>query len=83
MKKIILVTSTDCSQCEKVKKIMEEIKRDFPQLQIKEIDMTTEKGMQLVQKYQIMSSPGVIINGKLFSVGGADKSKLIKKLKSS
>lgn len=33
--------------------------------------MTTDMGMELVQKHGIMSSSGVIINGKLAFMGGA------------
>jgi glutaredoxin len=72
-----------CHNCEAAKKIFEEIMPDFPDAKVEEIDMTTPEGQELVQKYGIMSSPGIIINDELFSTGGVDKEKLIKKLKSS
>jgi len=55
---------------------------DFPNVEVEEIDMTTPKGRELVQKYGIMSSSGIVINDELFSTGGVDKNKLVEKLKS-
>lgn len=72
----------DCPTCAKVKKIIEEIKPNFPELKFEEIDITSEQGQKMVQKYSIMSSPGIMIDGELFSTGGVNKEKLIKKLKS-
>lgn len=70
-----------CHVCAEVKKIFDEIMPDFPDMKVEEIDMTTPNGQKLVQKYSIMSSPGIIINGELFSTGGVNRKKLIKKLK--
>ena len=44
--------------------------------------MMSEQGQKMVQEYGIMSSPGIIVNGELFSAGGLDKNKLIEKIKS-
>jgi len=85
MNKIIIqeVTSPGCSHCAAAKKILEgEIKPNFPDVEIEYIDMTTEQGQKMIQQYGIMSSPGIIVNGELFSVGGLDKDKLIEKIKS-
>ena len=49
-------------------------------MQIEEIDAATAKGMELVQKYSIMASPGIIINGELFSTGALNKEDFVKKL---
>ena len=43
--------------------------------------MTTPEGQAMIGKYMVMSSPGIVIDGELFSQGGLDKSKLIDKLK--
>ena len=81
--KIQEVTSPGCSHCAAAKKILEgEIKPQFPDVEIEYIDMMTEQGQKMIQDYGIMSSPGIIINGELFSVGGLDKDKLIEKIKS-
>lgn len=81
--KIQEVTSPGCSHCAAAKKILEgEIKPRFPEVEIEYIDMTTEQGQKMIQGYGIMSSPGIIVNSELFSVGGLDKNKLIEKIKS-
>ncbi|HDZ54105.1 MAG TPA: thioredoxin family protein [Candidatus Nealsonbacteria bacterium] len=81
MPKLQFLTMSGCHNCAKVKKTIEEIKLDFPSLEIEEVDITTPKGQEMVQKYSIMSSPGIIIDGELFSTGGVNKENLIKKLK--
>lgn len=82
MNKIQFLTIPGCHNCAAAKKIFEEIMPDFPSVEVKEIDMTTPEGQKLIQKYSIMSSPGIVINEELFSTGGVDRDKLIKKLKS-
>ena len=71
-----------CHSCEEAKRIFDEVIPDFPQMKVKEIDIASEKGQELVQKYGIMGSPGIVINGELFSTGGVDKEKLEEKLQS-
>lgn len=81
--KIQEVTSPGCSHCAAAKKILEEeIKPNYPDVEIEYIDMMTEQGEKMVREYGIMSSPGIIVNGELFSMGGLDKNKLIEKIKS-
>lgn len=78
---IQFVTVPGCHECAKAKKIFEELKPEFPQMQVEEVSATTPKGIELVQKYGIMASPGIVINNELFSTGGVDKTKLVGKLK--
>ena len=81
--KIQEVTSSSCSHCAAAKEILEnEIKPQFSDIDIEYIDMMTEQGQKMVSQYGIMSSPGIIVNGELFSMGGLDKNKLIEKIKS-
>lgn len=84
MNKIIIteITSPGCVHCAEAKKIFEQdIKPNFPEVEIEYVDMLTERGQQLIQEHGIMSSPGILVNGELFAMGGLDKNKLIKKLK--
>jgi len=81
--KIQEVSTPGCSHCAAAKELLEgEIKPNFPNVEIEYIEMLTEQGQKMVQDHGIMSSPGIIVNGELFSVGGLDKDKLIKKIKS-
>lgn len=80
--KLQFLTTPGCHSCAEVKKIIDEIKPNFPELEVEEIDMTTPQAQEMVQKYGIMASPGIIIEGELFSTGGVNREKLIEKLKS-
>lgn len=81
--KIQEITTPGCSHCAGAKEVLEnEIKQQFPDVEIEYIDMMTEQGQKIVQEYGIMSSPGVIVNGELFSIGGLNKNKLIEKIQS-
>ena len=82
MNKIQFLTMIGCHNCAAAKKIFDEIMPNFPKVEIKEIDIAKPEGQKLVQKFGIMSSPGIVINGELFSTGGVDKEKLVAKLKS-
>lgn len=81
MNKVQFLTMPGCHNCKAAKKILDEIMPDFPKVEVEEIDMTTPAGQELVQKYSVMASPGIVINGELFSTGGVDKKKLIERLK--
>ena len=82
MIKIVEVTSPGCSHCAAAKKILEgDIRTQFPDVDIQYIDVLTPEGQKLVGEFGIMSSPGVLVNGELFAVGGLDKNKLIAKIK--
>lgn len=82
-KKIILeiLSSPGCHTCVEFKKYWEGVKDNFPDVEMVEIDLTSDKGQEMVSKYMIMASPGVIINGELFSTGGVNKEKFEAKLK--
>ncbi len=83
MIKIQELSTPGCSHCARAMKILEqEIKPNFPDVEIEYIDMLSEKGQKMVAEYGVMSSPGIIVNNELFSVGGLDKDKLIEKIKS-
>ena len=72
-----------CHNCEAAKKIFNEILPDFSgKVEVEEVDMASPEGQELVQKYSVMASPGIVINGELFSTGGVSKDKLVEKLTS-
>ncbi len=82
MMEVKVLSTPACGECAKAKKILAEIKPQYPELAVEEVDMATPEGQEIISKYMIMSSPGVIINGELFSTGALDKQKLIEKLDS-
>ena len=78
---IQFITSLGCTECEKAKTILQEVKTNFSHIEIKEIDLMSQKGINLITKYGIMANPGIIVNDEFFSAGNLDKEKLFKKIK--
>ncbi len=83
MKSILLeeVFSPACRVCDEFEKYWHIIAKDFPNVEFKRLDILQEEGQKAIQKYMIFSSPGIIINGELFSSGGYNAEELVKKLK--
>lgn len=80
--KIQEISTPGCSHCAAAKKILEEdIKSQFPEVEVEYLDLFSDEGQKLVQEHGIMSSPGIIVNGEVFSIGGLNKGKLIEKIK--
>ncbi len=77
---IQFITVAGCYHCAKAREIFDTLKPKYPEMTIEEVDVTTEKGMELVSQYGIFQSPGIIVNGELFSTGGLNKGKFIAKL---
>lgn len=75
------LTSPGCHICKAFEEFWHSIEKNFSDVEFRKIDVTTDEGQEMAQKYMIFASPGIIINGELFSAGGFDKDKLIEKLK--
>lgn len=74
--KMTLVTREGCVHCAQTKELLKKIGLEYPELEVKEVDMTTPEGQELIGKYGIMSSPGIIINDELFAMGGTTEKEL-------
>ncbi len=79
---IKFLTMVGCHNCAAAKKIFDEIMPEYSDIKVIEIDITSTEGQELVAKYSVLASPGIIIDDELFSTGGVDRDKLIDKLKS-
>ena len=79
VKKVQILKTPGCNSCVQattlIKKIKKEEKLTFA---IEELDITEHP--DLLQKYQIMVSPGIIIDGKLEFTGIPSEKKLKEKL---
>ncbi len=82
MREVILeeLSSPGCHNCAAFKAMWEEIQTDWPNVKFREVSLMEAEGQEMVQKYQIFASPGIIINGELFSTGGINKEEFITKL---
>lgn len=81
MIKIQIVTSPGCACCDDIKTYIKDVQKDFPDLEVEIIDMMTPKGKEMVQKHNILSAPGIIINEKLEFMGETKEEDLRRKLK--
>lgn len=77
--KIDFLTMPGCGICKAVKPILEKLRDEF-KFELEEIDVS--KHPELIEKYQIMASPGIVIDGKLEFTGGVTEEQLREKLKS-
>jgi len=71
--KVQILTTPGCSSCVKVEKMLDEMKVKY-----EIIDIT--KNPRILQKYPVMSAPGIVIKGKLEFQGVPNKEELKKKL---
>lgn len=79
MLKVILIAPDGCAHCVEVKKTLEKLKEDYPELELEEINAASQEGQRLIVKYSILSSPGILINDKFFAMGGATEKEFRKK----
>lgn len=75
------LTAPGCTHCMAFKKFWHEIEKDWPNVTYKEISLTTPEGQEMVSKFMIFASPGIILNGELFSTGGVNQKEFVEKLK--
>ncbi len=81
MIEILFLTVPNCVQCAKAKKVIEKVGPEFPGMKVEYIDVTQRP--EFLQQYRIMSSPGIVVNGKLEYSGGLEESsfrELLKKI---
>lgn len=71
MIKVTLIRPSGCAHCEEAKKALEKLKIDYPDLTLKEVEATAPEGQDLIIKYGILSSPGILVNDEFFAMGGA------------
>ncbi len=82
MKNVTLevLTAPGCTHCHEFLTHWDSIKGQWPNVTMKEVSIITPEGQELVQKYQIFASPGIIINGELWATGGFSKDKFLEKI---
>ncbi|KKT41271.1 MAG: hypothetical protein UW30_C0010G0027 [Candidatus Giovannonibacteria bacterium GW2011_GWA2_44_13b] len=70
-----------CVECKKFDDWWSKNSPLFPGVKYEKIVMGEDpRWQELVLKYQIMSSPGILVDGELFSSGGVNTAKLTEKL---
>lgn len=71
MIEVLFLTVPNCVQCAKAKRVIEKVQPAFPDMKVAYVDVTQQP--EILQKYPIMSSPGIVVNGKLEYSGGLDE----------
>lgn len=76
---VIEVVAPGCQHCIRIKQyLLERFKAAHPEVDVRILDVISPEGQGLAQKHLILASPGIIINGELFSTGGLDVEKFEK-----
>ena len=75
------LSSPGCVHCKEFEMFWHSIEKDWPNVEYKNVSITTPEGQELAAKYGIFASPGVIVNSELFSTGGFSKQKFVEKIK--
>ena len=83
MAKILVqeLSSPGCHICHEFELFWQSIAKDWPNVEYKKTDITTPEGQELIHKYMIFASPGIIMNGEIFSTGGFNKDKFVAKIR--
>lgn len=80
---VTLVSPADCPNCVDVKEQLGNLKKTYPKLVIESVDAHSPEGEELILKHGILASPGILINGKFFSMGAVSEQKLELAIKSA
>ena len=83
MKQVVLeeLSSPGCHVCKQFEEFWHSIEKDWVNVTYKNVNVVTPEGQEMAGKYMIMASPGIILNGELWSTGGFHKEKFVQKLK--
>jgi glutaredoxin len=82
MKNITLqvLTAPGCTHCHEFLEFWKGEAAKWPNVTMKELSLITPEGQEMVGKYQIFASPGIILNDELFATGGFSKEKFLAKI---
>jgi len=75
------LSSPGCHNCKAFDEFWHSVEKDFPNVTYKNVSILDAEGQELAVKHGIFSSPGIIINGELFSTGGVNKDAFLAKIK--
>ncbi|HEX9123618.1 MAG TPA: glutaredoxin family protein [Actinomycetota bacterium] len=72
---VIVLTSPACHLCEDALQALAELPAELG-LSVREVEMLSPEGRELVERFRPSTPPGVIIDGSLFSSGRLPRKKL-------
>ena len=77
MGRVLLVTSLGCTPCLRVKRILNELQVEMPDLAVEEVEFTSLSGSKLAIEHGILYPPAVFLNGTLIAKGKIDAEEMI------
>lgn len=76
---VLVLRASDCRHCGQVVGILERLKaEEFPDLQVSEASIVDHP--ELLDRFPIVASPGIVVNGKLVASGLVSEKKLRQRL---
>jgi glutaredoxin len=76
---IVLVTSQRCHFCEDAKALLADLADEYP-LSVREVDMPTDEGVEVMQRHHAPFPPVLLVDGEYFGHGRISRRKLTKAL---
>jgi len=80
---IMLLTSYGCTPCLRVKRILNELQGEMPDLCVQEVEFKSASGATLSLKNNVLYPPAVFLDGKLLAKGKIDVEKMIVAIRES
>ncbi len=77
MSKVILLSSVGCTPCLRVKRYLNEFHAKNPQIEVEEIEFSSQVGSKLAVENGVLYPPAVFLEGKLIAKGKIDAEKMI------
>ena len=77
MAKVILLSSVGCTPCLRVKRHLNEFHAKNPQIEVEEIEFSSQVGSKLAVENGVLYPPAVFLEGKLIAKGKIDAEKMI------
>lgn len=79
MTEVTLLTQADCALCEHAKGVLTRAGVDYP-LSVVEVDLASERGIELAARAGVIFAPGVLLDGRPFAFGRLSERKLRREL---
>jgi glutaredoxin len=81
MRRITLLTKSDCELCDHAKEILDRLTTQIP-LIVETVSLESGEGQRMAEQCKLLFPPGVLIDGEPFSWGRLSERKLRRALES-
>ena len=68
---LILFTANVCPRCPAAKRVVDEVGRKYPELEVRVLNIEEGANMQLALRYHVFSTPAIAIGEELVFMGDA------------